>query len=69
MGPTWVLSAPDGPHFGPMNLAMMAGNVLLESKTLQLYNCVVFDALHNVYIYIYLAWYIKDRDAKEKKND
>ena len=21
MGPTWVLSAPDGPHFGPMNLA------------------------------------------------
>ena len=22
MGPTWVLSAPDGPHVGPMNLAM-----------------------------------------------
>ena len=22
MGPTWVLSAPDGPHFGPMNLAI-----------------------------------------------
>ena len=22
MAPTWVLSAPDGPHFGPMNLAM-----------------------------------------------
>ena len=21
MGPTWVLSAPDGPHIGPMNLA------------------------------------------------
>ena len=21
MGPTWVLSAPDGPHVGPMNLA------------------------------------------------
>ena len=20
MGPTWVLSAPDGPHIGPMNL-------------------------------------------------
>ena len=20
MGPTWVLSAPDGPNFGPMNL-------------------------------------------------
>ena len=22
MGPTWVLSAPDGPHGGPMNLAL-----------------------------------------------
>ena len=22
MGPTWVLSAPDGPHVGPINLAM-----------------------------------------------
>ena len=25
MGPTWVLSAPDGPHVGPMNLAIKAG--------------------------------------------
>ena len=24
MGPTWVLAAPDGPHVGPMNLAMRA---------------------------------------------
>ena len=22
MGPTWVLSAPNGPHVGPMNLAI-----------------------------------------------
>ena len=22
MGPTWVLSAPDGPHVGPMNRAL-----------------------------------------------
>ena len=22
MGPTWVLSAPDGPHFGPRNVAI-----------------------------------------------
>ena len=22
MGPTWILSAPDGPHIGPMNLAI-----------------------------------------------
>ena len=25
MGPTWVLSAPDGPHFGPMDLAIRVG--------------------------------------------
>ena len=25
MGPTWVLSAPDGSHVGPMNLAIRAG--------------------------------------------
>ena len=25
LGPTWVLSAPDGPHDGPMNLALRRG--------------------------------------------
>ena len=25
IGPTWVLSAPDGPHIGPMNLAIREG--------------------------------------------
>ena len=27
MGPTWVLSAPDGPHIGPMNLAITEMNL------------------------------------------
>ena len=27
MRPTWVLSAPDGPHVGPMNLAIRDGNL------------------------------------------
>ena len=31
MGPTWVLSAPDGPHVDPMNLAI---RVHLTSKPL-----------------------------------
>ena len=31
MGPTWVLSAPDGPHVGPMNLAIRDGNYQLSS--------------------------------------
>ena len=30
MGPTWVLSAPGGPHVGPMNLAI---RVLMQSVT------------------------------------
>ena len=29
MGPTWVLSAPDGPHAGPMNLAITEGPIAL----------------------------------------
>ena len=30
MGPTWVLSAPDGPYVGPMNLAIRGVLDLLE---------------------------------------
>ena len=29
MGPTWVLSVPDGPHVGPMNLAIGVYHVLV----------------------------------------
>ena len=32
MGPAWVLSAPDGPHVGPLNLAM--GEVNLNREVL-----------------------------------
>ena len=38
MGPTWVLLAPDGPHVGPMNLAIRGG----ESRG----NRMFFDAPH-----------------------
>ena len=31
MGPTWVLSAPDGPHVGPMNLAIWDGTSIVGS--------------------------------------
>ena len=27
MGPTWVLSAPDGPHVGPINLAIREADI------------------------------------------
>ena len=29
MGPTWVLSVPDGPHVGPMNLAIRDNDVII----------------------------------------
>ena len=32
MGPTWVLSAPGGPHVGPMNLAIGVGCELENNK-------------------------------------
>ena len=35
MGPTWVLSAPDGPHVAPMNLAI---RVIRESELFWLLN-------------------------------
>ena len=44
MGPTWVLSAPDGPHVGPMNLAIwvacygeMCSFLLFTSNLIYLY--------------------------------
>ena len=33
MGPTWVLSAPDGPHDGPMNLAIRVVIVMYRNIT------------------------------------
>ena len=30
MGPTWVLSAPDGPHDGPMNLAIGVAAIWIQ---------------------------------------
>ena len=33
MGPTWVLSAPDGPHAGPMNLAIRDGYLWSTAHT------------------------------------
>ena len=55
MGPTWVLSAPDGPHVGPMNLAIRVrvlmntaewiwGRNVLNTRTNKIpnQNCIYF---------------------------
>ena len=36
-GPTWVLSAPDGPHVGPMNLAIMAYGAAVKQNEMLWY--------------------------------
>ena len=40
MGPTWVLSAPDGPHVGPMNLAIRANITSLRTSRRIAYYCL-----------------------------
>ena len=40
MGPTWVLSAPDGPHVGPMNLAIWQGFSWIFAILPHCYNCL-----------------------------
>ena len=42
MGPTWVLSAPDGPHVGPMNLDIRVLHIPVEWRT----NCRL-DSAHS----------------------
>ena len=46
MGPTWVLSAPDGPHVGPMNLAI--GVVINAGKS-------------DIWLNIYMYWWLRPR--------
>ena len=54
MGPTWVLLAPDGPHVGPMNLAIRASKV-------------VPDGISNYMCNIFSRW-LKPSSAIERKH-
>ena len=45
MGPTWVLSAPCGPHVGPINLAVRV-NILFYARLISMNN------------WIFLYWYL-----------
>ena len=45
MGPTWVLSAPDGPHVGPMNLAIrdiIPIRSILPNRNTPINKCQIF---------------------------
>ena len=49
-GPTWVLSAPDGPHIGPMNLAIWL--LRWHVSQLALFFCTVSNATHCFIYYL-----------------
>ena len=51
MGPTWVLSAPDGPHFGPMNLAIRDSGQQYEQDV----NSLTFLLIYKNFQYISVA--------------
>ena len=42
MGPTWVLLAPDGPHVGPMNLAIREYLAPMDGRWRSFFEYVVF---------------------------
>ena len=48
MGPTWVLSTPDGPHLGPMNFVIREVTYLSSWRFLEVhaFNCKWLDQLH-----------------------
>ena len=47
MGPTWVLSAPDGSHVGPMNLAIRAvQEIVIHSSMWRKIKFIKFGRLH-----------------------
>ena len=51
MGPTWVLSAQDGPHVGPMNLAIR--DVTMETKVTE----YTLRIMHTVHALLCLSWF------------
>ena len=46
MGPTWVLSAPDGPHVGPMNLAIRIAIPIAPSKSIGAGQKLIYELPH-----------------------
>ena len=45
MGPIWVLSAPDEPHVGPMNLAIRDGLALIRLWIIHWIHCLMWDII------------------------
>ena len=56
MGPTWVLSAPDGPHVGPMNLAIrLVADALTHTLSLGKM-AAILQTVYFVYQEMFISW-------------
>ena len=63
MGPTWILSAPDGPHVDPMNLAIRGSLVVVSPVPSEFRPCIAPDSVKLQY----RIW-AKSVSAKPKEN-
>ena len=70
MGTTWVLSAPDGPHVGPINLATREGSLSVIETPGRRERLVIFQHCcrsRHIYIYIYTILYRCHRQDNIKR--
>ena len=65
MGPTWVLSAPDGPYVGPMYLAVREftiSYILIYKSSLSVYLTCLHEEVHRIgSIVTDLCWRVRNR--------
>ena len=69
MGPTWVLSAPDGPHVGPMNLAIRDPIIHMSHSlyALAMFSGSIFINLNQLDPWIYQIYSVYDFASRVMK--
>ena len=67
MGPTWVLSAPDGPHVGPMNLAIRVGkgsDMLHKENAVMILTSAKMAVKSHLLSVLIKTWWMKSNKSK-----
>ena len=64
MGPTWVLSAPDGPHVCPMNLAIWVVMAIALYTHIPIYNLPLTISTDH-FLVLYIHQYIKETNIQQ----
>ena len=76
LGPTWVLSAPDGPHVGRMNLAIRVlcyhrltnGGCIGKNIDIDHYDDVIMNAITSQISSLTIVYSIVNSDADQRKH-